>query len=170
MPDAFYHHPMTEPTDSTDSTPANDPVRDDLLAIDQSSDFGARAARHLREDPVIWLTTVAPSGTPSPNPIWFIWDGAATVTVFSLPDAARVQHLSANPRVALHFGGDGKGGDIVVLTGTAALRPDAPGADAVPEYLTKYDGHITRIGLTPRTFADKYSLPVTITLSRLRGY
>ena len=140
------------------------------LQIDESSAFGARSAGHLRGDIVVWLTTVSPGGTPSPNPVWFLWDGAATVRVYSLPGAARVRHLSANPRVSLNFAGDGRGGDIVVLNGTAALRPEDPPADDDPEYLTKYAGHISRIGLTPRTFAQRYSLPLTISLTRLRGH
>ncbi len=140
------------------------------LRIDEDGEFGARAAHHLRTDPVVWLTTVSPLGAPSPNPVWFLWDGAATVCLFSLPDAARVRHVAANPRVSLNFAGDGRGGDIVVLTGTAELRPDDPPAHQVPEYLAKYAGHIARIGLTPAAFAERYSLPVTVTLTRLRGH
>ena len=145
-------------------------VQAGVLRIDEGGEFGARAARHLREDPVVWLTTVGAGGAPSPNPVWFLWDGTATVRVFSLPDAARVRHVQANPMVTLNFAGDGGGGDVVVLSGTAELRPDDAPADAVPEYLTKYAEHISRIGLTPRTFAERYSLPISITLTRLRGH
>jgi PPOX class probable F420-dependent enzyme len=140
------------------------------FAIDESSGFGARAARHLREDAVLWLTTVSPAGAPAPNPVWFLWDGAATVRVFSLPDAARITHLQANPRVSLNFSGDGLGGDIVVISGYAAARPGEARADAVPDYLAKYAGHISRIGLTPESFAARYSLLLQITLTRLRGH
>ena len=121
----------------TGMTEPSAPAGPGLLAIDQSTAFGARAARHLREDPVVWLTTVSPRGAPSPNPVWFLWDGASSVTVFSLPDAARVAHLAGNPRMALHFGGDGRGGDIVVLSGTAVARPDAPGATQETERIHK---------------------------------
>jgi PPOX class probable F420-dependent enzyme len=158
---------MSEPTEPTE--PTEPPARGGL-AIDESTDFGARAVRHLRQDPVIWLTTVGPSGAPSPNPVWFLWDGAATVAMFSLPHAARLTHLAANHRVTLHFGGDGQGGDVVVFSGIAAVQPEAPGADAVPEYLTKYAQHLTRLGMTPQAFADRYSIPVIITLTRLRGH
>jgi len=143
------------------------------FSIDESTDFGARAARHLREDVVLWLTTVSPSGAPSPNPVWFTWDGAATVELYSLPDAARVRHLRANPRVTLHFDGDGQGGDIVVLAGTAEVRPTTgavPPADAVPAYLAKYAARIPNLGLTPAAFAEQYATPITVTLTRLRGY
>lgn len=140
------------------------------LQIDEGNEFGARVARHLRDDIVIWLTTVSRSGAASPNPVWFLWDGMATVRLYSLPAAARVRHLEAAPKVTLNFDGDGRGGDIVVMSGTATLRPEDPPADDNPEYLAKYAGHISRIGLTPRTFAERFNLPITITLTGLRGH
>jgi len=140
------------------------------LTIDEDTPFGARVARHLREGVAVWLTTVAPSGTPTPNPVWFQWDGADRVRVHSLPDAARVRHLATNPRVALHFDDDGSGSRVVVLTGTARPAPELPAADADPAYLARYAEHITRIGHTPASFAAQYSLPVEVTLTGLRGY
>lgn len=119
---------------------------------------------------MVWLTTVSASGAPAPNPVWFCWDGAVTVRMYSLPDADRVRHLAANPRVSLNFAGDGLGGDIVVLSAIAELRPDLPAADQDPPYLAKYAVHIPRIGSTPERFARRYSLPVTLTLTRLRGH
>jgi PPOX class probable F420-dependent enzyme len=152
---------MTDLADGAD-TPA--------LILDESTAFGARAAEHLRSDVVVWLTTVSPSGAPSPNPVWFLWDGGRTVQIHSLPNAARVRHLQTHPRVTLHFDGDGLGGDIVVLSGAAAPHPDDPAADAVPDYLTKYSEHITRIGSTPQNFAARYSVPIVVTLTGLRGH
>jgi hypothetical protein len=32
--------------------------------IEETTEFGARVARHLREETVVWLTTVTPSGAP----------------------------------------------------------------------------------------------------------
>jgi hypothetical protein len=72
--------------------------------------------------------------------------------------------------VSLNFAGDGAGGDIVVLSGTAVPQPDVPPADGVADYVAKYREAIPRIGLTPRTFAERYSLRVRITLTRLRGH
>jgi PPOX class probable F420-dependent enzyme len=99
--------------------------------IDESTEFGARVARHLREEIVVWMTTVTPSGAPLPMPVWFIWDGAESVLMYS-QDGARVRNIEANPRVTLNFGGDGRGGDIVVLSGTATVDRDAPPAHEVP--------------------------------------
>ena len=60
------------PPTMVDMTEPSTPGTGRLLTLDEGSEFGARAARHLREDPVLWLTTVAPSGAPSPNPVWFL--------------------------------------------------------------------------------------------------
>jgi hypothetical protein len=46
--------------------------------------------------------------------------------------------VARNPRVSLNFAGDGRGGDIVVLTGSAIADPAAPAAGAVPAYVEKY--------------------------------
>jgi len=137
--------------------------------IDQETEFGARVARHLRDEVVVWLTTVSPAGAPLPMPVWFTWDGDATVRMYSRP-TARVRNLEANPRVSLNFGGDGGGGDIVVLSGGATIERDAPGADRDDAYLEKYRSHITRIGLEPASFAERYNVPVLIRLTRLRGH
>ena len=137
--------------------------------FDEDTEFGARVARHLREEIVVWLTTVTPKGAPLPAPVWFLWDGDEHVTMYSMP-GARKANLEANPRVALNFDGDGQGGDIVVISGEAAIDVDLPRADHSAEYLAKYHAHIGRIGMTPVTFADEYSVPVRITLKRVRGF
>jgi PPOX class probable F420-dependent enzyme len=137
--------------------------------IDESTDFGARAAAHLREEIVVWLTTVSPRGAPLPMPVWFLWDGGESVVMFSR-DGARIRNLEGNPNVALNFAGDGGGGDIVVLSGRATVDRDGPRADQVSAYLDKYADHIERIGHTPETFAEDYSVPVRIALTKLRGH
>ena len=138
--------------------------------IDEGSEFGAPAARHLREDRVVWFTTVSPSGAPSPNPVWFLWDGAATVLVWNLPTAARVAHLASNPRVTLHFSGDGQGGDIVVLAGTAVVDRARPGPDAVAGYVAKYGDAMVSVSGSQAAFAATYSTPVVVALAKLRGH
>jgi PPOX class probable F420-dependent enzyme len=137
--------------------------------IDESTEFGARAARHLCDEIVVWLTTVTPRGAPLPMPVWFVWDGADSVRMYSQP-GARVRNIEANPHVTLNFGGDGGGGDIVVISGDAGIDQDAPPAGVAPDYLAKYADHISRIGMTPETFAERYSVPLHIRLERLRGH
>ena len=145
---------------------------DRSFAVDEGSAFGARVAAHLREDVVVWLTTVgAASGAPQPSPVWFWWDGAGTVTVQSLPDTSRGRNLRANPRLSLNFAGDGRGGDVVVLTGSAELLPPPAGAGDVPAgYLEKYRSGFERLNLSADDFVRRYSLPLRITLTGLRGH
>jgi PPOX class probable F420-dependent enzyme len=137
--------------------------------FDEGTEFGARAARHLREEIVVWMTTVTPAGKPLPMPVWFVWDSGEVVRMHSRR-SARVRNIDANPHVSLNFSGDGRGGDIVVLSGTARAGGDLPQADRDPDYLDKYRAHIARIGMTPETFVQTYEVPVRIQLTRVRGH
>ena len=98
------------------------------MQIDTSSEFGARVARRLNDEPIGWLTTAAADGTPQPSPIWFLWDGE-TALIYSQPNTPKLRHIAANPRVSLHLDGDGRGGDIVILTGEARIDTSTPPAD-----------------------------------------
>ena len=140
-----------------------------MALVDTSTEFGRRAERRLREDVLAWLTTVDSAGTPQPIPIWFLWDGAESVLLYSKPDTAKLRSIAGNPRVSLNLDGNGRGGDIVVATGTAALSDDPP-AHEVPEYVEKYAPLIARNGWTPESFAADYSVPIRISLRRIRGF
>jgi PPOX class probable F420-dependent enzyme len=138
--------------------------------IDESTDFGTRVARHLREDRVAWLTTVTPGGAPLPSPVWFWWDGEETVRVFSLADAARVRNVGANPKVSLNFAGDGSGGDIVILSGRATVDDGGEPANRLAPYVEKYAWGFERLAITPEQFAQRYSTPVRIRITYVRGH
>src|SRR3954451_12221385 len=99
--------------------------------------FGERVTRRLTEETVAWLTTVGGDGTPQPNPVWFLWDGADELLVYSRRDAKRLGHLPARPEVALHLDGDGRGGNIVLLAGVARPDADVPAAHENPDYVAK---------------------------------
>ena len=117
------------------------------MLIDPATPFGSRVARRLEVDALAWLVTVTPRGAPLPVPVWFLWDGAE-VLLYSKPGAAKLRNVEANPAVALHLEGDGRGGDIVVLHGRARLSDDPP-ADAVAAYAAKYAWGFARLGVTP---------------------
>jgi PPOX class probable F420-dependent enzyme len=140
-----------------------------VLVIDEATEFGARVARRLREEDVAWVTTVSPSGAPLPRPIWFLWDGAGSVLVYSRR-GLRIRNVQANPRVTFNFDGNGRGGDIIVLTGRASVDRDAPGANRDEAYLAKYRGHIDRLGVSLDDFAERFSVPVRIRFFRLYGH
>jgi PPOX class probable F420-dependent enzyme len=139
------------------------------MEIDTSTDFGARVARHLADDQVVWLTTAGPDGTPQPSPVWFLWDGD-TALVRSQPSTPKVRNIEQRPRVSLHFNCTPNGGDVVILTGDAWVEAgDAP-ATLDPAYVDKYAGGIQSIDMTPDDFAREYSVPIRIRPTSLRGH
>ena len=51
----------------------------------------------------------------------------------------------------------------------AQIDAEAPSSDAAPAWLEKYAGYIERIGMTPASFAARFSVPVRIRLTRVDG-
>ena len=138
---------------------------------DPSTPFGERVARRLRNERLIWLTTVDLHGMPQPTPVWFLWDeNTSTVLIYSLTNAKRLAHVQQNPKVALNFDGNGQGGDIIVITGEAHVSSDDPPANRLPTYVEKYRDFIARGFGTPENFASKYSVPLRIRPIALRGH
>jgi PPOX class probable F420-dependent enzyme len=140
------------------------------MPVIPSGAFGDRVRTRLRDERVVWLTTVGADGTPQPNPVWFLWEDPATVLVYNRRDAFRLAHIARRPRVALNFDGDGTGSDIVVLTGSARVVDDRPGPDSHPAYLAKYDAAMRRVSGSIATFAADYPVPMEITVERVRGF
>ena len=136
--------------------------------LDESSEFGLRVARHLREETLVWLTTVTPSGAPLPRPVGFLWDGGEHVLVYS-QCSARVRNISHNPKVTLNFRGDANGRDVVVLSGTAAVDMSAPSAAGNPAWVAKYAAAWARSGMTAESFAQRFKVPIRIRISRVDG-
>src|SRR4051812_40544348 len=106
------------------------------MQIDTSSEFGARAARRLKEEMIGWLTTSGPNGAPQPSPIWFLWDGE-TAVIYSQPNTPKLRHIAANPKVSLTLDGDGHGGNTVILTGGARIEESIPPVNEMPAYVAK---------------------------------
>jgi PPOX class probable F420-dependent enzyme len=144
-------------------------VRGSAMEIDTSTDFGARVARHLEDDRIVWLATVDPDGTPQPSPVWFLWDGD-TALIYSQAMTPKLRNIEQRPRVSLHFNCTPSGIDVVVLTGGASVDTGAPPVNANPAYLDKYADGISNIGMTPEAFAQAYSVPIRIRPTSLRGH
>jgi PPOX class probable F420-dependent enzyme len=111
-----------------------------------------------------WLTTVAKSGQPVPRLIWFYFDGAK-LTVYSMPQAAKVAHIKARPKVSLNLNSDGNGGGIIVVAGIATV--DATDVDCREDerYWTKYSEAAKKFGLTEAM--AEYSTRLTITPTKV---
>jgi PPOX class probable F420-dependent enzyme len=137
--------------------------------IDWDSALGRAARELLARERVAWLTTVRADGSPWPNPVWFLPEGE-TVLVYSLAGSAKNRHLVRNPRVTLHFNGEGWTRDIAVFDGQAEVDASASPPDTNDAYLGKYGDDIPRIGLTPTEYAVRYPVAVRVTLTGLRGH
>jgi PPOX class probable F420-dependent enzyme len=132
--------------------------------------FGERVAQRLRDETVAWLVTVGSDGTPQPNPVWFLWDGADRLLVYNRDNAARLVHLDARPQVSVHLDSDGRGGNIVVLAGVAGRKPDVLPPDRNPGYVAKYQEAMIRVSGSAEKFAADYPVPVEIEIRRIRGH
>lgn len=139
-------------------------------AIDETTAIGKRAAERLRSESIAWLTTVGNDGTPQPNPVWFLWDGADGVVVYNATKANRVNHVKARPQVSLHFDSH-DGGDIVVIRGAAAEAADLPSSDQNAEFQAKYGASIKGgPWKTPEQFDRDYPHKLRITIQGVRGF
>lgn len=136
---------------------------------DPDTKLGARVRERLLDEHVIWFTTVGADGTPQPNPVWFLWDDDG-ILVYNRPDAFRLQHVEHSPRVALHFDGNGQGGDIVVFAGTARLVPDATPAHRNLDYVAKYGPSMARVSGSETEFGEAYPVALRIDITKVRGF
>jgi len=140
-----------------------------MLNLDLTTLFGERVTRRLREERIIWLVTIDPDGLPQPTPVWFWWDGESFL-IYSRAKQAKLRNIHHHPQVALHFDGDGQGGDIIVITGTARLDSTALPAHQHTEYAQKYQWGFDRIGMTPEQFAADYAVALRVTPEKVRGH
>jgi PPOX class probable F420-dependent enzyme len=141
----------------------------DRSATPASDARRASAADALRDDPVVWLSSIQSDGRPHLVPVWFHWDGERIVA-FSKPGARKVENLRDDPRVMLAVGTPGPGFDVELIEATAEL-PDAPAAEVIPEgFGAKYRDLLRRAGLTVQRFAEVYSQPIVLRPTRFLGY
>ena len=77
-----------------------------------------------------------------------------SVFVYSQP-VTRIRNIGLNPKVTLNFGGDGSGGDIVVLSGTAEVLECGPSAVENTAWAVKCGADWERTGMTAESFAQR---------------
>jgi PPOX class probable F420-dependent enzyme len=136
---------------------------------DPSSAFGERVRRRLREEQLIWIVTVGKDGTPQPNPVSFLFHDDDSILIYNMVNANRMNHIVDRPGVALHFDGDGTGGDIVVFTGIARRADDMPPAHENQAFLAKYGNGLLRVSDRVADWGKKFPVPLLITITRTRG-
>jgi PPOX class probable F420-dependent enzyme len=136
---------------------------------DPATAYGERVHRRLTGEMTIWLTTVGRDGTPQPNPVGFLWDGGDSLLTYTQTGARRLANIRRQPLVSLNFDSNG-GDDIVVLTGTAEILADYPAVPDNPAWLQKYGQAIDARFGSAVTFAQRFSVPVRIRLTHVRGF
>jgi len=123
----------------------------------------------LRDDPVVWLSSVQSDGRPHLVPVWFLWDGDR-ILAFSKPHARKVDNLRDQPSVMLAVGTPGPEFDVELIEATAEL-PDEPAASVIPDgFGAKYRELLHRAGLTVQRFAEVYSQPIVLRPTRFLDY
>ena len=124
-----------------------------------------RIDRLLRDEPVVWLSSVRPDGRPHLVPIWFSWDGRE-ILIASKPSAQKIRNIRANPMVMLALGEAEDDFDVGLLEGVAELL-DAPANAVLPaSHLAKYRRQMAGIGLSPDEFVATYSQVIRIVPTR----
>ncbi|GAB4130256.1 MAG: TIGR03667 family PPOX class F420-dependent oxidoreductase [Roseiflexaceae bacterium] len=139
------------------------------MFYDPSTPFGTQVESRLKQDYVIWLTTVRADGTPQPSPVWFVWDGASFL-IYSRANTPKLRNIAKNPKVALNFNSSADGENIVVINGTAVVDTEAPTPDQVAIYLEKYREGIGNINMTVESFSANYHVAIRVTPTGVRGF
>ncbi|WP_336086953.1 TIGR03667 family PPOX class F420-dependent oxidoreductase [Nocardia sp. SSK8] len=139
-----------------------------MSVLDESTTFGAKVAQRLAGDHVVWLTTVAPSGTPQPNPVWFLWQNGEFL-LFTQPGTPKLRNIAADPRVSLNLNSTASGGDFAVFTGSARVGEAATDAE-IAAYSRKYTQGFVEIAMTEAEFFADYAVPVRVAPDRIRGF
>jgi PPOX class probable F420-dependent enzyme len=137
--------------------------------LDFNSPLGQVIERRLRQEQIIWLTTIDARATPQPRPVWFHWDGE-TALIFSQAEAAKLRHIARNPRVALNFNTDAEGGQVGVLIGEARLLQEPLDPKRLEAYLAKYARGIRDLEMTPESMLSEYRAVLLVTPLALRGF
>ncbi len=126
--------------------------------------------KRLREEQVIWLTTVRADGTPLPTPVSFLWDGE-TVLIYTTPNSLKLRNIAGNPHAALNLNCDEWGRNVVVLIGEMHEDQATPPLIQNKVYLEKYRASISEgLQMTPESFSQKFSVPLRFTPERVRVF
>jgi PPOX class probable F420-dependent enzyme len=86
--------------------------------------------------------------------------------VYSMPNAAKVAHIKAHPRVSLNLDSDGNGSGVVAVGGEA--RVDAVDADPIADeqYQAKYAEYAASMGMSEE-FLAAFNTRLKITIDKV---
>jgi len=129
--------------------------------VDLTKERDAHIDHRLRNNVMIWLSTVRVDGRPHIAAVWFLWDGNH-ILIFS-QDNQKVRNLRQNPRVALAVDDTRGGDDVITIEGMAELVDDLAIKPTLPAYVEKYADHLQAMGLTAEQMSKSYSHAIRIT-------
>jgi PPOX class probable F420-dependent enzyme len=132
---------------------------------------GAQAERRLRDETIIWLTTVRADGQPQTSPVGFLWDGTRFL-ILSKPGDPKIRNLQGNPRVSLHLdlARDGEDGGVLTLECTGTVNETPLDDGEIATYVERYREDIRTAGMTPEEALAELSAVIRLTPTRSRAY
>ncbi len=133
--------------------------------LDPTNPKNAHIEERLRNDLMIWLSSVRPEGRPHIVPVWFLWDGES-ILIFSQPHTQKIRNLRHNPNVMLALDDTKSGNDVVMFEGKAELLNEPTENTTIAAYATKYDSLLRSMGWDAATVAAQRSQPIRITPTR----
>ncbi len=122
----------------------------------------------LEGELVAWMTTVDTAGQPQTSPVWFLIEDE-DIVIYSLDGTPRTRNIRANPKVCLNLNSTPAGGEVVIIEGTALIVSDGPPANEDERYVSKYEGPMEDLGMTPESFAADYPVRIHVQPTRLRA-
>jgi len=128
-------------------------------------ELNAHVEQRLRNDPIVWFTTVRPDGRPHVVPVWFFWDGES-LTIYSEPNNRKMRNLQHNANVSLALNTADEGDDVVIIEGKAELLGKSAQTMTNPAYLEKYGKLIENMQTTPDKLAASFSEVIRVTPTR----
>jgi PPOX class probable F420-dependent enzyme len=131
------------------------------MAEELTQDVSSR----LKSDHYGWLTTVAKSGQPVPRLVWFLFDGS-DVVIYSEPNAAKVRHIKAHPRVSFSLDSDGNGNGVVAVGGETWIEAEDVNPLQDEAYVAKY-GELARTFGFSDEFLAAYSTRLKVGIDKV---
>jgi PPOX class probable F420-dependent enzyme len=127
------------------------------------------AYERVTHEPIAWLTTVSAAGVPSTAPIWFRLEEDGTILIYSKNPSVRVRNLQDNDKATLHLEGNGTGGAIVVMNGSAIIDDGTRPAHEHTAFIAKYQSFLDAYGWSAESFSRDYPTPIRMTVTSVRG-
>jgi PPOX class probable F420-dependent enzyme len=137
--------------------------------LDLSTERDRAIERRLREDIIIWLSTIGANGRPHSVPVWFWWDGDA-ILIYSEPGTRKVRDLRQNPSVVLALETRDDGEEVAFFEGKAELLAEPTSVMMPPAYGEKYARLFPRIGSTPEKMKATHSQVIRVRSARVKAW